>query len=245
MQQIVLVAYHRPDQLRRVLNELDATRGNFRYIVVNNSPDPVEMDEVLKEFKAKSARPMVTLRSESEWFTPSLNQALRVALPHSRMIFYVCSVHAKIHNPEWMRHCVTWVRHRKRVGLAGSVVCSTGYGNRFDRSNLSFYKRHGCKFDYLERINRRWWNKLSTERKYTLPHVQGGVWVIRSSMLRHIGLPSENFFFSFVDVEYSFRAMSHGWTLGDIPGVWVDQEKFTHSIPSGTLISHAKRHAIG
>lgn len=243
MQQVVLVAYHRPDQLRRVLGELDATHGKFRYIIVNNAPNPAEMDEVLDEFKIRTARPVLTLRGESEWFTPSLNQALRMALPHSRMIFYVCSVHAKVHNPEWMRRCTTWVRRRKRVGLAGSVVCSTGYGNRFDRSNLSFYKRHGCKFDYLEHINRMWWNKLSTERKYVLPHVQGGVWVIRSSMIRRIGLPSEHFFFSFVDVEYSFRAMSHGWVLGDIPGVWADQERFKTPIPLGTLISHAKRNA--
>jgi len=245
MYPVILVAYHRPDQLRRILGELDETAGKFRYVVVNNAPDPSSMDAVLEDFRARTSRPLRVLRSASEWFTPSLNMALREEIDRSRFVFYLCSVHAKIHNPGWMRSCLRWMRNRRRIGLAGSVVCSTGYGNRFDRSNLSFYKHRGCRFDYLEHINRRWWNGLSAEEKYSLPHAQGGVWVIRSGMVRRIGLPSEHFFFSFVDVEYSFRAMSHGWKLGNIPGVWADQERFDAPIPPGTLISHAKRHAGG
>jgi GT2 family glycosyltransferase len=227
----------------RVLNELNTTQGKFRYIVVNNSPDRAEMDKVLNVFKGKTTREVIVAHSESEWFTPALNQALRIALPHSRWVFYVCSVHTRVHDPRWMKTCLSWVRSRKRIGLAGSVVCSKGYGNRFDRSNLSFYKRHGRHFDYLEHINRRWWRKLSPNEKYSLPHVQGGVWLLRSSMIKRIGFPSENFFYSFVDVEYSFRTMSFGWQLGNIPGVWADQERFTEPIPSNTLISHAKRNA--
>ena len=241
MHQLILVAHHRPDQVRRVLSELDATAGGFRYTVVNNAPDPAEMDAAIREFRTQ--RPLRVIRSESEHFTPSLNLALREAVPRSKLVFYVCSVHAKVHDVNWMRSCARWMRGRGRVGLAGSVTRSAGYGNRFDRSNLAFYKRQGRRFDYLERVDRRWWSGLTPREKYRLPHVQGGVWVIRSSMVERIGLPSENFFFSFVDVEYSFRAMSYGWELGDIPGVWADQERFEIPVPPRTLISHAKRNA--
>jgi len=243
MHPVILVAYHRPEQLDRVLRELDTTAAKFRYVVVNNSPNPDEMDAVLEDFRGSTRRPIRVLRSDNRWFTPSLNMALRDEVNRSRIVFYLCSVHAKVHNPGWMRSCLRWMRGKRRVGLAGSVVCSTGYGNRFDRSNLSFYKHHGCRFDYLEHINRRWWGRLSPQEKYSLPHTQGGIWVIRSSMVRKIGLPSEHFFYSFVDVEYSFRAMSYGWRLGNIPGVWADQERFDAPIPAGTLISHAQRHA--
>jgi hypothetical protein len=241
MLELILVAHHRPDQVRRVLSELDTTAGGFRYTVVNNAPDPAEMDAAIREFRTR--RPLRVIRSESGHFTPSLNLALREAAAQSKLVFYVCSVHAKVHDVNWMRSCARWMRGRRRVGLAGSVTRSAGYGNRFDRSNLAFYKRRGRRFDYLEHVDRRWWSALTQREKYRLPHVQGGVWVIRSSMVERIGLPSENFFFSFVDVEYSFRAMSYGWELGDIPGVWADQERFKDSPPPGTLISHAKRNA--
>jgi len=245
---IILVAYHKPDQVERTLRELDATHGKFRYIIVNNSPEPSEMQQIIAAFDKRTERPVEVLRSRSEWFTPALNEALVRAVPSSRVIFYVCSVHTRVHNPCWMRSCLRWMKANRRAGLAGALTRSTGYGNRFDRSNLSFYKRAVAaglrrRFDYREHFNRRWWKRLSADEKYNLPHVQGGVWAMDRRMIQRIGLPSENFFYSFVDVEYSFRAMSHGWRLGNIPGVWADEGRFDDPIPAGTLISHAQRHA--
>ena len=238
-----MVAYHKPEQVQRVLYELDRTNGTFRYVIVNNSSEPDVMDAVINNFKEQTGREVCVLHSKNPWFTPALNIAIREAMPVSRMFIYVCSVHTKVHHPNWLRSCLRWMRGHRRAGLAGSVVMSPGFGNRFDRCNLAFYKRRGCKFNYRKHFNKKWWRGLGTEEKYKLPHVQGGIWVMERRMISRIGLPSDEFFFSFVDVEYSFRAMSHGWHLGDIPGVWADEGRWKFSTPKGTLISHARRNA--
>ena len=241
--QVLLVAYHKPEQIRRVLGELDATSGvDFRYVIVNNSPDSA-VDRVLDEFRGRTSREVVLTRSKHNWFTPAFNEGLAPVLHDVPFTFYVCSVHAAVHHPRWMLRCMRWMREHPKAGIGGSVIRAAGYGNRFDRCNLGFYKRQGLKFDYTARINKRWWSSLTDRQKYNLSHVQGGIWVLRRSMVKRIGLLSPDFFFSFVDVEYSFRAMSYGWQLGRIPGIWADEQRFDAPTPLGTLVSHARRNA--
>jgi hypothetical protein len=237
MHGIVLVAHHKPDQVARVLSELDSTLGDFVYIVVNNSPDREGMSRVVDEFKATTAREVRHLRCDSPWLTPAMNFGLSEAFGISRFAVYLCSVHTHVHDSRWLRSGLRWMKDNRRIGIAGTVL-RVSHGPRFDKHNFEFYVHRNSHFDYLGRINKRWWRRLGVRQKRRLQHVQGGIWFLNEKMVRNIGMPSDDFYFSYVDVEYSFRALSFGYTLGNMPFVWSDEGDQHRIAPKGTMISH-------
>ena len=230
---IVIVAYYKHQRLRRLLRELEATRGEFRCVIVRNSRG-VGIRRAVDDFAGASAHEVDVIDTDTR-FTPALNAGLRRALPGSETVFYMCSVHAKVHDPSWLEHCAGWMRSNPGSGLGGCVQGTGRLGAHFgNRHGIWMYTRSGDMFDHLEHIDKGWWAKADKRR---LDHVQGGFWAISPRMVADIGLPFERFYHGFVDVEYSYRAMSRGWALGDIPGV-VASEGPDPSHPPGTLVSH-------
>jgi len=230
---IVLVAYYKHQRLRRILRELDATPGEFRYVLVRNAAG-AGIRGAVDRFASETDRRVDIVESDTR-FTPALNAGLRAALPGSDMVFYVCSVHTKVHCLSWMGRCLAWMADHPEAGLGGCVQGTGRLGAHFGNDHgIWMYTRSGDRFDHLKHIDKAWWARANKRR---LDHVQGGFWAIRPAMVEDIGLLYERFYHGFVDVEYSYRAMSRGWALGRIPGI-AATEGFAPEHPPGTVLSH-------
>lgn len=133
------------------------------------------------------------------------NCALREGL-RNRSTKYIINIDtdALITGFGWLDKALSFMRRYPEVGLAGDVW-SPGW--KVEAASLGLVKRS-------------WLVGLSEDERRSLPHVQGGFWVIRRQMLEEIGLYDESFFHDFMDIEFSIRALSYGWRLGRLDFVW-------------------------
>ncbi len=133
------------------------------------------------------------------------NVALMEALRRQETKYIVnIDTDALITGPGWLGRGIEFMEQHPDVGLAGDVWPP---GWKLKNRLLRFVKND-------------WLSNLSDEEKEKIPHVQGGFWIIRRQMIDEIGLYDESFVHDFMDIEYSIRALSYGWRLGQLEFVW-------------------------
>ncbi len=183
---------------------VDNTTTPFILTIIDNASEAYFVDNLRSLTQSQDCIRLIEL-DRNIYCGPASNIALDMA--EGEYSFYVCSNEGLIVKPGWERICIDYMRNHKNVALAGNLVSSPKWPTALQYMQQSWFV-HFRNQDFA---------RQNPDKLFR--HVQGGLWVLRSSIFKEVGgfnpaLPQGH-----MDVEYSYFLESKGWELGDIPEI--------------------------
>jgi GT2 family glycosyltransferase len=194
---VLLVTWNARSQVEELLRALrHYALHHFRLVVVDNaSTDGTR--ELVREI-ATEPGVMTVLNETNRRCAAATNQGL--ALVETEFVAYFCASHALVAGAGWDAALVAFMESHPAVSFAGDVWNPYGF--------LLPSKRY-----------RGGWTPEVHGRERLL-HVQGGAWIARRRVFEELGMFAEDEYpHAGMDVEFSYRLLSHGHVLGRHPAI--------------------------
>ena len=184
--------------IRRVLRH---TTTPFTLTIVDNNSDPDFRRELIEFCTGRSNVRLVFLK-DNLLCGPASNMAM--ALGDASFSIYLCSKEAFVGKHGWERYLIDHMRRNPGHAMAG-------YRTHLPRFTLG---REIVDHPDFARFRNQEFAKRHPDRVFT--HVQGGVYIIRRSVIGRHGGFSEQLPHGNMDVEFSYFLESQGEELGAI-----------------------------
>ena len=184
--------------IRRVLRH---TTTPFTLTIVDNNSDPDFRRELIELCTGRSNVRLVFLK-DNLLCGPASNMAM--ALGDASFSIYLCSKEAFVGKHGWERYLIDHMRRNPSHAMAG-------YRTHLPRFTLG---REIVGHPDFAKFRNQEFAKRNPDRVFT--HVQGGVYIIRRSVIGRHGGFSEQIPQSNMDVEFSYFLESQGEELGAI-----------------------------
>ncbi len=213
---IVLVVLDELKALAQLVRALRAfTRQPYELIVVDNASNTETRDYLC----ALATEPNVRLirNEENRQCAAATNQA--IAACQTEFVVYLCARHAVVTEPGWDEDLVGFMEKHPQFGIAGDV-----WNPRYTLSSSRYAGTWTPEGHGLEK----------------LLHVQGGAWIARRALFEEVGLFAEDEHpHGGMDVEFSFRLLSLGKTLGHCTAILCPSAPELPALRPGTSVYHA------
>ncbi len=235
---IIILNWNTQDYLRRCLQTVLASEGDFRYhvVVVDNASTDGSADMVAREF------PSVTLvRSPVNGGFPYGNNLGLRALGYRGAgdVDATAPRYALLLNPDTevppnaLYEMVKWMDSRPDVGAAGcKLVLVDGSLDKacrrgFPTPIVSFYHFSGLSrlFPKSPRFARYNMSYLDPDQEAEVDSVVGAYMQVRREVIQQIGLLDEAFFMYAEDIDWAYRIKEAGWKIVYHPQVVVKHVK--------------------
>jgi SAM-dependent methyltransferase len=188
---VVLVTYNGLDRVVELLSAIRRfTRTPYEIFAVDNaSTDGTR--ELLSIFQGEPGFKLVK-NSKNQECAAATN--LAIAATRTEYVVYLCASHSLVVDPGWEEPLVRFMDEHKEIEIAGHVW-NPGFSLPSRRYAQGWTpERHG-----LEKLE----------------HVQGGAWIARRILFDENGFfDQEAYPHGGMDVEFSYRLLSHGKALG-------------------------------
>ncbi|MEQ9451361.1 MAG: glycosyltransferase [Pseudomonadales bacterium] len=208
--EIVLVTFNvdgyddREETFEIVRRILLRTTTCYTLTIVDNNSDP-SFRQQLTETVSGHSNVRLLFKSANLFCGPATNLALQHT--DSEFLIYICSKEGFVKKHGWERPLLNYMRQNEDVAIAGHLTHLPNYT----------YGAELVGHPDFEKFRERGFARQNPNRAFQ--HVQGGIFIARSSLLRELGgfnpkLPQSN-----MDVELSYFLEARGYKLGDIPEV--------------------------
>lgn len=209
---IALVTWNARENVEALLAAIHAfTLAPYELVIVDNG----STDGTLGGLRALLGKDGYTLVENGRNLrcAHATNQA--IALTRTDYLVYMCASHALVTAPGWDEALVSFMEANPDTDLAGDLW------NPYGLLHPSRYYRAG-------------WSPAAHGRERLL-HVQGGAWIARRSLFDDVGaFDSDEYPHGGMDIEFSYRLLSHGRRLGRCPAIaappWPEKPELTDGV---------------
>ena len=219
---IVIVSYNTREMLRDCLKSIPASVEGLEvetYVVDNCSPDD-SASMVAEEF------PPIHLiaNTENAGFTKANNQALKLCTGRNIVIL---NPDTEV-KPGSLAKLVAFLDSHSEVGAVGPQLLNTDgtlqkSGCRFPSPLAEFLAISGLRNFSRARYDTYSWQRDDFNIMAEVDCVSGACLMIRGSVMRQVGMLSEDFFMFYEEVEWCWRIRQAGFTV-----VYLPEAKVTH-----------------
>ncbi|NUB46525.1 glycosyltransferase [Fertoebacter nigrum] len=226
---LMIVSWNNLNQTREVIRRLYAnTALPFHLIVCDNGSDAPALAHLLSVYGDHGNMTLILNRANA-FVGPGTN--LCMAQGTSDYMIYVCGKEGMTTAHGWEKPFVAHMDANPQVGQAGTLCYSPSYmtGRDYPAGVRLFAKFRNPGFA-----------TGNPDRPFR--HVQGGFFVIRRAMVDAIGGFSDAVPHDYTDVEFSYHAESHGWALGEVPGLMALFNKTRPELKNRVDETHAALH---
>lgn len=208
---IIIVSWNVKEKLRENLGALFKSVGDFAFevfVVDNNSADGTAV-------MVKNEFPQVKLIANAEnlGFAKANNQALRLCSEQARCVLLL-NPDMKVF-PDTLDSMISWMENHKQASVAGCrLINEKGETIRHARRFPGFFDQLAIvlKIPHLfpSVLNRYLRADFDYDQSAKADSVRGGFFMIRSEVIKKIGLLDERFFVWFEEVDYCKRVALAG-----------------------------------
>lgn len=216
---VVILNYNRGDLLRACLQSLLVSETTHRinvWVVDNASPDD-SVAIVEREFP--QAR---LIRNErNTGFASGNNLALRQIVEDERSNFVMLLNNDTVVQPAALDTLITYLEQHPAVGAVGPKLLlldgslDLACRRSFPTPAVSFYRMSGLSklFPHSARFGRYNMTYLDPDVETEVDALVGAAMVVRTSVVREVGLLDESFFMYGEDLDWCYRIKSFGWRI--------------------------------
>ena len=216
---VVILNYNRGDLLRACLQSLFVSETTHRinvWVVDNASPDD-SVAIVEREFP--QAR---LIRNErNTGFASGNNLALRRIVEDERSDFVMLLNNDTVVEWDALHALVTYLEQHPTVGAVGPKLLlldgslDLACRRSFPTPAVSFYRMSGLSklFPRSARFGRYNMTYLDPDVETEVDALVGAAMVVRTSVVREVGLLDESFFMYGEDLDWCYRIKSFGWRI--------------------------------
>lgn len=216
---VVILNYNRGDLLRACLQSLLVSETTHRinvWVVDNASPDD-SVAIVEREFP--QAR---LIRNErNTGFASGNNLALRQIVEVERSDFVMLLNNDTVVQPAALDTLITYLEQHPAVGAVGPKLLlldgslDLACRRSFPTPAVSFYRMSGLSklFPHSARFGRYNMTYLDPDVETEVDALVGAAMVVRTSVVREVGLLDESFFMYGEDLDWCYRIKSFGWRI--------------------------------
>lgn len=130
-----------PQYLREMIESiLNQTFKDFEFLILNDSPDNKEIENIVKEYAKKDKRVKYYKNEKNLGITPSRNKLLKMAKGEYIAVFD----HDDISLPERLEKQVKFLDENKHIGVVSSWVQIFGDSNNLSKSPERDFKIRAC-----------------------------------------------------------------------------------------------------
>lgn len=243
---IAMVNYRTPDMIIDCIKTLQPEQQQLPnlhlYIIDNNSPDDSvsKLTQAIKDLQCAAWVTLIPMPLNGG-FSYGNNAAIRAALDQQSppQYIYLLNPDTLIH-PNAVLNLVNYMTNHPEVGIAGGAMIGLdkqpqGAARRFPSiwSELDSGARLGL-------ITRMVKNKVVPLPLSEIPHacdwVSGASMIIRTELIKTIGLMDEGYFLYYEELDYCYRAKKAGYEIHYVPDSLI-----THLEGASTSINQRKR----
>lgn len=206
---IVILNWNGLENTRRcLLSVLKITQTAISVVVIDNGSKNDEASQLDREFSGK----ITLLRNpENIGYTKACNQGIRWCL--ERKVDYVCLLNNDSHvAPDFLEQLLQVARKSDKIGILTPKIFSSADPERIWHTggtvSLWTAKTNGLLFANIKK-ERPFYTKFD--------YCPGTAVLIRSQVIRDIGMLPEIYFAYMEDVEYCRKAKQAGWFLAYVP----------------------------
>jgi GT2 family glycosyltransferase len=232
---IVIVNYHTKDLLRACLASLrdGAARSNPQIWVVDNASRDGSAAMVQAEFPAVH----LVVNDQNRGFAYANNIAIRQILDEtasaSQPAYLLILNPDTVTPPGSLDALVDYLEQHPSVGACGprlllpdgtlDVACRRS----FPTPEVSLYRMLGLSklFPHSPRFGRYNMTYLDERVETEVDSVVGACMLVRSAVVREVGLLDETYFMYGEDLDWAFRIKQYGWQIMYVAGVIVHHHK--------------------
>lgn len=212
---IIIVNYQGANDTVECLKSLDQIKyNNFEVLLVDNHSRDNSLD-VLSSFKPETYALQLISSDVNNGFGAGCNLGIKKALEEEKDDFFILLLNNDTTvEPDFLDKLMEQALLNPKYGILGSKIYFYGTKNIwFLGGEIKLLGTKGAHLHYNEQDR----GQFNGSKIIPADFVSGCTLLIRSDVIKKIGLINEKYFLYFEDVDWNVKARNSGWLVGVAP----------------------------
>lgn len=218
---IIIVNYRTYDLTKQTIESVIIKDHPFSYEIylVDNASHDDSLEKLQKDFAYLEEEGLIKFvaNTQNRGFCYATNLALKESTARYVLLLNSDTV---IHN-DCLKKCVEYIKSDPNIGALGCKVLLTDGSldkacrRSFPTFSVSFYRMIGLSnlFPKSKRFARYNLTYLNENETYEVDSLVGAFMMVRSDVIRQVGLLDEDFFMYGEDIDWCYRIKAGGWKI--------------------------------